>query len=303
MPVGAQTKQARRTAHKARIRRERHVAALDEFDDFVFLAVVLQFHILRVEIEGRVGVVVQVQIDLVADFSRDVQVDFLVEVHRCRLAVADGQRWVVDILHRHAELQFCRASRRHAHTARTEDFLRRTEVEVHIGEVEFLLAFRLVDFVVFRAKKLAKLLFRAPVEIFRRRHHNRRGNPLVADFRADDVAVERVVVLHLLLHILRTLQVGGILVEVVVGDGRGALNLPARVQQRVGNLLIVVDDGLFGNIRRFLVVFRGVSSRFRALIGAIRLGKSSAADHQNGQHHQSSYQSPKHRFISFFIKN
>ena len=52
--------------HERRVGGERHVAALDELDDLVLLAVILQLHVLRVEVEGGVGVVVEVHVHLVA---------------------------------------------------------------------------------------------------------------------------------------------------------------------------------------------------------------------------------------------
>ena len=102
---------------------------------------------------------------------------------------------------------------------------------MHVGEVELLFALCLVYLIVLRTEELAHLLRSAPVQILLGRHHNRRGNPLLANLRTNDVAVERVVILHLLLHVLGSLQVGGVLLQVVVGDGGGALNLPAGVQQ------------------------------------------------------------------------
>ena len=88
--------------------------------------------------------------------------------------------------------------------ARTKDFLGRSEVEVHVGEVKLLLAFRLVYLVVLLAEVGVALLHLAPCAILGRRHHDRRGEPRVAHSIADDVAVECIVVLHLVSHVLRT---------------------------------------------------------------------------------------------------
>ena len=102
---------------------------------------------------------------------------------------------------------------------------------MHVGEVELLLALCLIYLIVLRTEELPHLLRGAPVQVLLWSHHNGCSNPLLANLRTDDVAVERVVILHLLLHVLGSLQVGGVLLQVVVGDGSGALNLPAGVQQ------------------------------------------------------------------------
>ena len=83
-----------------------------------------------------------------------------------------------------------------------------------------------------------------PSEILIEVHHDGSAHIGAANLVADDVAVDGVVILHRLLHVLGTLQVGRALVQVVVGDGDGALNLPAGVEQRVGDIGIVVKDGL-----------------------------------------------------------
>lgn len=70
----------------------------------------------------------------------------------------------------------------------------------------------------------------APRHIFFRRHHYRRGEPGAANARANDVAVDGVVVHHVVFYAVWPLQVHGVLVEVVIGYGRGALYLPPRLE-------------------------------------------------------------------------
>ena len=148
LQVGAQAKERGRALDQRRVAGERHVTGLNELYDLVFLAVILELEVLRVEVEGGVGVVVKVHVDLVANLSVDVEVYLLVKVDIGCLAVSDGQRRVVDVLHRGAKLQFCRSLGLYAHAAGAENLFGGTEVEVHVGKVEFLLALGLVNLVV-----------------------------------------------------------------------------------------------------------------------------------------------------------
>ena len=239
LQVGAYTEQARCSPHQRRVGGERHVAAFHQLDDLVFLAVVFQFHVLGVVVERGIGVVVQVHVHLVAHLSVDAQVNLLVEVHRRGLAVADRQRRIVHILHRGTQLQLSRSLRLHAHTARTEYFLGRPQVEVHIGEVELLLALGLVNLVVLLAEEIAAQLSVAPFPELLGGHQHRRAQIAATHLRADEITSQRVVILHLLLDVLGHNQVGGITLQVFLCDRLRALNPPSRMQQRVGNLLIV----------------------------------------------------------------
>ena len=204
--VGAEAEEGTGAGDERGVAGERDVAAFDELDDFVFLAFVFQLHALGVEVESGVGVVVDVHVHLVAYLAVDAEVDFLVEVKGGGLAVADGQRGVVDVLERGAKLQFRRSLGLDAHAARAEDFLGRAEVEMHVGEVELLLPLALGDFFVLRLEKLVHGAALAPLEILVVGHH--RGRPYIgaSHLVADDVAVEGVVVLHRLLHVLRALE-------------------------------------------------------------------------------------------------
>ena len=140
--VGTNTKQTGCALYQRVVAGEGDVTGLDELDDFILLAVVVQLQVLRVEVEGGVGVVVQRHVDLVAYLTRYVQIDFLVEINGGRLAVTLWQRGVVDVLQRGTQFQLGCSLRFDANTARTENLLRRTQVEVHIGKREFLLALR-----------------------------------------------------------------------------------------------------------------------------------------------------------------
>ena len=130
--IGSNTKQTAGAFDERRVGREGDVARLNEFDDFIFLAVVLQFHVLCIEIEGGIGVVIQVHVHLIAHLSVDVEIDFLIKIHHRRLSVADRQRRIVDVFLVDTELEFGRTLCLHSDATRTEDFLCRSQVEVHI---------------------------------------------------------------------------------------------------------------------------------------------------------------------------
>ncbi len=138
-----------------------------------------------------------------------------------------------------SELQLSRSLSLYAHAARTENLFCGSQAEVHVGEVEAAFALRLQYLLVLGAVEVGKGALLAPLPIFLGSHHYRGCHPRAAHFVAYDVAVERVVILHRLLHVLRPLQVVGALYEVAVLHGRGLLHGPARVEQRVGYLLFL----------------------------------------------------------------
>ena len=60
--VGSETKEAAGALDERVVRGERHVSRFNEFDDLVFLALVFQFQVLCIEVEGGIGIVVQVHV-------------------------------------------------------------------------------------------------------------------------------------------------------------------------------------------------------------------------------------------------
>ena len=130
--VGTYTKEARCTVDQRVVRGEGHITGLHQFDNLVLLAVVLQFQVLRIKVEGGIGVIVKVHIHLVAHLAINAQVYLLVEVKGLGLPVPDGQARIVNILQRGTNLQFGRTLSLHSHTAGTEYLLGRAQVEVHV---------------------------------------------------------------------------------------------------------------------------------------------------------------------------
>ena len=126
------------------------------------------------------------------------------------------------------------------HTAGAEDLLRRSQVEVHVGEVELLLTFSLVDLIVLAPIISVAPVFLAPLHIFLGRHHDGSGEIGCSHLRANDVDVEAVVVGNFVFQSVGTLQVECALIQIIIGDGHGALDLPARMEQRIGDRVVIV---------------------------------------------------------------
>ena len=299
LPVGAQAEERCSAVDKRVVRGERDVAGLDELDDLVLLALIFQLEVLCVEVEGGVGVVVEVHVHLVAHLTVDREVDLLVEVEGRRLAVADGQRGVVDVLQRGTHLQLGRALCLHADAARAEDFLGRAEVEVHVGEVELVLALRLDVLGVLLAEELLAGAPLAPLHVFLGRHHDGRVQIGVADLRSDIIESERVVVLHLLLDILRHVQVERARVEVLDQHGRRRLDAPAGVEQRVGDDVVVGHgEGLrlglggrtldLGGVRRLGLTLRrrAAAGQCGPLAGPSRIDLRHRGERHDGYEHE-----------------
>ena len=88
------TEQLLRSCDEGAVEREADVAGFQELDDLVFLALVFQVQLVLV-VEGRLRVLVDVEVDLVADFGHHVELDVLVE-HEFVVAFASfGHRFVV----------------------------------------------------------------------------------------------------------------------------------------------------------------------------------------------------------------
>ncbi len=110
---------------------------------------------------------------------------------------------------------------------------------MHIGEIELLLTLLLKYLLVLGTIVIGEAPFLAPLPVLITRHHDRCVDVGAINLIADDIPIKGVVIFHRLLHILRTLQVVGALVEVVEGQRRGSLHRPARMQQRVRNDLLI----------------------------------------------------------------
>ena len=230
--VGANAEERRCAANERRVGGHGDVARLDELDDFVFLAFVAQLEVLCVEVEGGFGVIVKVEVHLVAHLAVDAEIYLLVEIKAEYLAVALRERGVVGEARVRADFQFGGALCLDAHAARTEDLIRRPEVKLHVGEVELLFALCLEVVAVLRAIVFRHGAAETPIHIFLARHEKRRFEIVVAEFCAEAVGIFLFVVLCFCLQVLGVFEVDACLRFVFVLNG-GALHLEAR-GHRVG---------------------------------------------------------------------
>ena len=137
-----------------------------------------------IEVKGGVGVVVQIHIHLVAYLTVHAQVNLLVEVEAGGLTVTDGQRGVIDVLHRGTQLQLCRSLGFDTHTARAEDFFRRSQVEVHVGKRELVLALVRHILGILLAEEVVEGPLLTPLQVFLRGHQHGGVQIAVAYLRA-----------------------------------------------------------------------------------------------------------------------
>ena len=208
LKVGANAEQRGGTLNQRVVGRERDVTGFNQLHDLVFLTLIFQFQVLRVEVKGGVCVVTQVEVHLVADLGVHRQVYFLVEIEAGGFAVALRKRWVVGELVVVADFQLCGALGLQLNTARTENLLCRTEVEMHVREVKFLLPFAHEQRVVALFEILVDGVALRPANVFLRCHQVWGAQEVVAKFRSHAVeAVLLVVFTCLGFQVLRVLKV------------------------------------------------------------------------------------------------
>ena len=82
------------TRDEGAVEREADVTGLQELDDFVFLTLVFEGELVLV-VEGRLGVLVDVEVDFVTDFGHHVELDVLVKNEFVVAFASFGHRFVV----------------------------------------------------------------------------------------------------------------------------------------------------------------------------------------------------------------
>ena len=229
--IGADTEQAGGSLHQGVVRREGHITSLHKFEDLVLLAVVFQLQVLRVEVEGGIGVVVQVHVHLVTHLAVHVQVDLLVEIEGCCLTVSNRQRGVVDALDVGTHFQLSRSLGPDAHATGAEDLLSRTQVEMHIGKRELFLTLVLHVLGILLPEEVSQHALLTPFLVFLRTHQQWGVQVRSAHLRADVVHVGRVVVLYGLTDIVGSSEVEGRGVEILHNHRSRRLNAPTRAQR------------------------------------------------------------------------
>ena len=115
---------------------------------------------------------------------------------------------------------------------------------MHIRKVEFLLTLSLEDFIILLTVIGITFLHLAPDKILLRGKHDRRSNPSIPEPITNHISVERIIILHLILHVIRALQVERTLVKVAEGNRLGALHRPTGVQQTVRNRILIRKNWL-----------------------------------------------------------
>ena len=209
--VGAQTEQTAHARHKPHVGRHGDVAGFHQFDYLILLAVVFQFQVLLVVVEGGVRVVVQAHVHLVAHLGIYGHVYLHVEVQTEGAASAGSKGGVVRRLHVAAYLQFCRTLCLDLHTTGTEYLFCRTQREAHVGEVELVVALCLEEFLVALPVVLCHTLAQAPVHVFLGSHQHRWGKVTGCSAQCQAVCVGR--------QETAQLHVGGVLVVTALGCG------------------------------------------------------------------------------------
>ena len=172
--ICTKAKEAADAWHEADVAGERDVTSFDELDDFVFLAVIFEFEVLGVVVEGGLRVVVQVHVDFVAHLTIEAEVNLLVEVKTYCFTTRCCKSRVVDLLGVDAHLEFCTTLCLDLHTTRTKDFLCRSKVEMHIRKVELALALCLEGFLVLMLPVLLHTVLKRPLLVFFWSHQDRR---------------------------------------------------------------------------------------------------------------------------------
>ncbi len=136
---------------------------------------------------------------------------------------------------------------------------------MHVGERELVFSLLLHNLIVLRAEESVHLLSFAPFAVFVGCHHHRCGKVSSAHFRTEEISVQRVVVYHLLLDIVRHREVGSTLFCVFSRNRNSALHLPFRVQQRVGNGVVLDYESRESG---FPLAY-GISVRLRSFVSLV----------------------------------
>ena len=171
------------------------VTRLDRLDDVVLFAFVVQFEVLLVKGEGGFCVIGKVEVESRTHFTLDAGLYLLIEIEDVVVACACSKRRVGDILVFESEEQFSRTLHLELHTAGTEHFIGRTDVKLHIGDVEFRFVVMLHFAYLLLPVAVHELAFGITV-VFLLREHVRRSDIGIAHLGADDIGARLGLVLY-----------------------------------------------------------------------------------------------------------
>ena len=156
--------------------------------------------------EGSFGVVAHVQVQLIAHLTIDIHLNLLVEIKDVVVSRAFCQRWVIHILMLETKEQLCRTLHFQSHTTRAKHFICRTDIELHIRNVEFALIVMLY-FTDLRLPILSHLFAFAVGAILVHGHHIWCSNVHISDARVHDVVARYWVILHVGGHVVWVLKI------------------------------------------------------------------------------------------------
>ena len=166
----------------------------------------VQLQVLLIEAERRLGIVAHVEVQLIAHLTVYAQLYLLVEIKDVIVSRTLCERGVVNELVFEAEEQFCRTLQFHLHAAGTKDFVCGTDIELHIGDIEF--AFVVVFyFAYFALPVFPHFLSFGVGAVFGFGHHVGGSNLHIAYACPHHIAACCGVILYGCLHILGVLQI------------------------------------------------------------------------------------------------
>ena len=91
LQVGTETEQRRSTFDERRIGRHGYVTGLNKFHNLIFLAFILKLHVLAVEVESCISIIIYVEIHLITDFRVYAEVYLFIKIKTSILTVAFSQ--------------------------------------------------------------------------------------------------------------------------------------------------------------------------------------------------------------------
>ena len=255
LQVGAHAEQRTGTSDERRVGRHADVTGFDEFDDFVFFALIAQFDLLGVKVEGGFGVIVEVHVDFVADLTVQAEVYLFVEVESEDFSVSLTERGVVGEAGVGTDFEFCRTLGFDSDAAGTENLFEFSEREVHVGEVKLLFSFclELLGVLLFVESTTAALSHEFTIFfIVQRERHIDIGRLVArAEFRAEEEVSALVVVGGFGSEVLGVFQVNDTVCCVGEGDESGLLDRVCRLGGKGGKFRVEgCDDGCVRSLGR-----------------------------------------------------
>jgi len=193
--------------YEGRTQGQVHISDLDFFQNFVFKARVLQFHLVF-EIEYSLGILTGGKLQLFAYGAHHRHLDVHVEIEIAYPPLLHGQVRVIDVVHIACKAQFGRALWTNIHKTAPENFVEHLGSHINFGDdaLTFNASRRLPPCTLSPVFLLGFFAF--PPHILVVSHGNTVANGLISYFFAQNVSSgERVIFHHLS---TRTVEVQGI---------------------------------------------------------------------------------------------